>query len=191
MILTLAEEIAKASETFLGLSVASWILLLTTIGAGITALLKWIEARASKREAHELALAKLVVEKERDAMIEGVERVGDKLTKASIKKTALERGVNSLDSSVKRATGHIRRSAELILACALIAGLGGCYAQARSDAVFYSAINAGHASDASISTDARAVAADNRDAWAVQAWQLGGDKPPPEVFERLGLEDDQ
>lgn len=184
-ILILAQAAEAAHNTLLGLSVAEWILLGTSLAGGIGALLKWLEARQAKRQAHELALAKLAVEAERDAIIEGVERGNDPMTKQHIRKTALERGVASLSSAVAKATGRLGPPAGLLLACLLLAG---CYGKARADAEAYAVINAGHASDAAISTDARLVAQDNADAWAVQAWELGGPKPADDVFRRLGLE---
>lgn len=66
-------------------------------------------------------LKRKTAERQRDAVIEGVERQGDAPTKAAIKKTALERGV-SLDSSVDKVT---RRLAPLLLG-ALLLSLTAC-----------------------------------------------------------------
>lgn len=96
-------------NTLLGLTVMEWTLLLTTIGAGLAAFLKWVEARASKREAHELALAKLQAEQERDAAFVGVERGGDARTKMEVREAAQEAGINSdaFDAKVKHATRRL------------------------------------------------------------------------------------
>lgn len=183
----LLAEATKAAETFAGLSIPSWILLLTTIGAGLAAFLKWLEARASKREAFELEKLKLSAELERDVLIEGVELGGHAATKAAIKKTALERDVPTLGESVKKATRHFKGPIGLFLACVLLTGLAGCVAKPRSDALFYADINAAHAADAKLPPAARAIAQDNADAWAIQAYELGGAEPAAEVFARLGI----
>ena len=88
LLLAQAAEAAAAADpnTLAGLTVMEWILLLTTIGGGLTAFLKWADARASKREAHEERIAKIQAEGERDAYRDGVEEGSDPKTKAAVTK---------------------------------------------------------------------------------------------------------
>lgn len=76
------------------------------------------------------------------------------------------------------------RSAALI--ALLLAPVGCCSSGARARAARYAEINRAHERDGSLPRQAREVAQDNADAWAVQAWELGGPRPSAEILARVG-----
>lgn len=102
-------QATDAANTLWGLTVTEWILLLGFLGSGVMAALKWLEARATKREAHELALAKLEAEQERDAAFEGIERGGHPRTKMEVREAALAKGIDdqAFSAKVRKATSRI------------------------------------------------------------------------------------
>ena len=85
-----------------------------------------------------------------------------------------------------------RRTAYILSALALVALIlcfSGCVnvAGALADAELYESVNVGHLNDASLHPQARMVARDNADYWAVQAHALGGREPSAETIDRLRL----
>lgn len=79
----------------------------------------------------------------------------------------------------------MRKLLPLVLV-ALVLGAG-CQAppEAVSACDVYMGVNAGHVLDAKLPLEARLVALDNYDAWAVQRFSLTGDAPPAEVAARV------
>jgi len=74
----------------------------------------------------------------------------------------------------------------LMIVLAVLVLCAGCVPQeALEQARREQAINLGHSRDESLTTYAREIAQDNVDAWAAQAYSLGGDPLPPYVVERL------
>lgn len=174
--------LAQAADpnTLAGLTVMEWTLLLTTIGAGLAFFLKWLEARASKREAHELALAKIEAEKERDAAFVGVERAGDARTKMEIREAAGEAGLNSdaFAAKVRKATSRL---VPVILALAFLGALSGCCAvdherMAQNARISHEALSdALSLSDADISPSfARSLIQKEMDGWEAIHAELTG-----------------
>ena len=78
--------------------------------------------------------------------------------------------------------GRIERLAFWLLAFAAVVAvcaLAGCVnvAELRADAEYFEAVNRQHASNPALPRQAREIASDNAEAWAAQAWELGGSKP--------------
>lgn len=57
----------------------------------------------------------------------------------------------------------------------------------REDALRYRDINQSQVTNADLTSQTRAWAQLNADAWAVQAWELGGPEPSEEAKTRIGL----
>jgi len=63
--------------------------------------------------------------------------------------------------------------------------------EAISHARTQHAVNVGHANDESLSRESRLIGETNADAWAVQIFNLTGDKPEDEgTRERTGMDED-
>ena len=72
----------------------------------------------------------------------------------------------------------------ILLACALV-GLTGCNGATRAAAERHAAILRAEVAEPRLTLEqARGWMADAADAFEVQAWRLGGDKPSAEVIER-------
>lgn len=68
----------------------------------------------------------------------------------------------------------------------LVAAAGGCVsAEAIRQCRENAAINRGHAADESLPAEAREIAEDNADAWAVQLYNLTGEEPSPATVARI------
>lgn len=71
----------------------------------------------------------------------------------------------------------------LVILCAACVNVG----ELREDALRYRDINQSQVNNAAVASTTRVWAQLNADAWAVQAWELGGPEPSEEAKTRIGL----
>lgn len=78
-------------------------------------------------------------------------------------------------SRLERAAYWLLALAAIVAICAM----SGCVnvAELREDALYYEALNRQHSNNPALHPAARGIAHDNAEAWAAQAWELGGPKP--------------
>lgn len=134
-------------------------------------------------------------QKQRDAIIKGVERVGHKQTKMSIKAAAEEAGLeSSLKPEVNRVTGRLGNGANLLLLLLAPLMLSGCCSLSHADVELIKvskAANLGHMQDETLPPQARWVAQDNFDAFCQLDRAATGAEIPADVRERLGLDKEE
>lgn len=93
-----APEAAAQADSWPGALVA----IVSALAPTLLLLVQWLKARDEKQARTAAELARSEAEKQRDAVIDGVEAAADPITKAAIRKTSLERGVaEGLDAAVK------------------------------------------------------------------------------------------
>lgn len=98
----LLAQAAQGAEAAAG---ADWPTIIASIFAGLTSLLVTVIPLVLR--------AKAQAERERDALIEGVERIPDEAARAAAKRSvseaSVERGLaEKLDASIKRQTGRVK-----------------------------------------------------------------------------------
>ena len=78
-----------------------------------------------------------------------------------------------------RKPGRLAYTLAVLAALVCIASLAGCVnvGELREDALAFEQLNRIHAANPSLPRQAREIAEDNAEAWAAQAWELGGPKP--------------
>ena len=184
MTFLLLAQAAEAAHDWPSALVAIVTALCTAAITLAPAILQHLKAKRERTRADEAEARATEAELERDVVIEGVERAGHTTTKAAVKRTAAQRGATKLGDTVKRVT---KRLAPLLLVAVLALGAVGCCSAPVDAALRHAAILRVDAADQNLPPQAREIARDAADAFEVQAWRLGGPKPPLDVRQRAGV----